>query len=300
MSFSNQIKNEICEVYKMSECCKVCLLYGILSTAKTFNETEIEFLSESNDVAIYFSRLIGKIFKIRVEVDKSILFTHKKEIYQIKISNKNHCKIISDSFNCGKFAEYISQLSLNDDATWAYIKGIFLGGGSISDPQSEYHLEIIFRQKNNAVFAQNMFSSLNLVPKITQRRGLFVVYFKDSSMIEDVLAGINAVKGVLQFMDSKVIKDLRNRLNRRNNCETANMQKTINVAGEQTKAIEYIISKKGIDFLSEDLQRIALFRLNNPEMSLSSMAKELSGEFSKSAIDRRLKKIVEIYKDIIK
>lgn len=284
----------------MSECCKVCLLYGVLSTAKTFTNTEIEFFSESNDVVTYVSKQIGKLFRIKVQINNLSTIKNNKEVYQIKIDDKNLCKIITDSFNCGKYAEYISLLSLNDDATWAYIKGIFLGGGSISDPESEYHLEICFKKKDNAVFAINMFSSLNLSPKIIERRNMFVVYFKDSSMIEDVLAGINAVRSVLQFMDSKVIKDLRNRLNRRNNCETANMQKTINVAGEQTKAIEYIIQKKGIDYLSEDLQKIALFRLNNPEMSLSMMAKELSGEFSKSAIDRRLKKIVEIYKETAK
>ena len=143
-----------------------------------------------------------------------------------------------------------------------------------------------------------MLTSLSLSPKRTKRRETYLVYFKDSTSIEDILTGIGAVKKVLQLMDTKVIKDLRNRLNRRNNCETANMQRTISACAEQVSAIEYIISKRGLEFLSDDLQRIANFRLNNPEMTLSGMAKELSGEFSKSAIDRRLKKIVLTAKEL--
>ena len=168
----------------------------------------------------------------------------------------------------------------------------------MSNPEIEYHLEFIFRSKEKALLTQNMLSTLSLSSKIMLRRQNYVVYCKDSSVIEDILAGIGSVKMALSLMDSKVIKDLRNRINRRNNCETANMQRTISACAEQVSAIEYIISKRGIDFLSDDLQRIANFRLQNPEMTLSNMAKELSGEFSKSAIDRRLKKIVLTAKEL--
>lgn len=299
MSFSNQVKIEIYEAYKMPDSCKAVLLYGIFSAARIYSETEIEILSEAKDIAYYTSKLIGRLYHINIPVLK--LFNseeQKKELYQVKIIDPKICKAICDSFNCGKYSDAVGLISLDESITWAFVKGIFLGCGSVSDPETEYHLEFAFRRKNDAFFAQNMLTSLGFSPKITIRRESYLVYFKDSTSIEDILTGMGAVKHALRLMDSKVLKDLRNRLNRRNNCETANMQKTISAAMEQTKAIRYIITKRGIDYLSEDLQRIAEFRAENPEMSLSAMAKELSGEFSKSAIDRRLKKIVSIAEEI--
>ena len=293
MSFSNEVKIEICETYKMPDDCKAVMLYGIFSAARTYSEDEIELLSETKEVSEYTSKLIGRLYRVNIPVTNPTgTFEHRKELFQLKITDKKICKMICDSFNCGKFADAISMISLDERITWAFIKGIFLECGSVSDPESDYHLEFSFKRKQDAIFAENMMSSLSLLPKRTTRREAHLVYFKDSTSIEDILTGIGAVRHVLQLMDSKVIKDLRNRINRRNNCETANMQRTISACAEQVSAIEYIISKRGIDFLSDDLQRIANFRLENPEMSLSAMAKELSGEFSKSAIDRRLKKII--------
>ena len=299
MSFSNEVKIEICETYKMPEDCKAVMLYGILSVARTYSENEIELLSETKEVSEYTSKLIGRLYHVNVPITTpNTTIEHRKELFQLKISDKKICKIICDSFNCGKFAEAISMISLDEKITWAFIKGIFLSCGSVSGPESDYHLEFSFKRREDAIFAENMLSSLSFTPKRTKRREAHLVYFKDSTSIEDILTGIGAVKKVLQLMDTKVIKDLRNRINRRNNCETANLQRTISACAEQVSAIEYIISKRGIEFLSDDLQKIANFRLQNPEMPLSSMAKEFKGEFSKSAIDRRLKKLVLTAKEI--
>lgn len=299
MSFSNQVKVEICETYKMPDSCKASLLYGLLYSARAYCEREIEFLSECNEVATYFSKLIGRLYRVNVPV--LTLFAskeQKKDLFQVKIDDAKICKTICDSFNCGKFSETISLLSLDEMITWAYIKGVFLGCGSIADPAAEYHLELSFKNKDYAVFTQNMLSSLEFSPKRMVRRENHIVYFKDSTAIEDILTGIGAIKKSLELMDSKVIKDLRNRINRRNNCETANLKKTINVALNQVDCINYIVNKRGMEFLSDDLQKIARFRLENPEMPLSEMTNELNGEFSKSGIDRRLKKIVKIAEEL--
>ncbi|MBE6788232.1 MAG: DNA-binding protein WhiA [Ruminococcaceae bacterium] len=299
MSFSNQVKNEICDAYKMPESCKASLLYGLLCSARIYNENEIEFLSECKEVCIYFSKLLGRLYRYNVDVSRfSENKMQIKELYQVKITDKIACKTICDSFNCGKYSQDIGLISLDEAITWAFIKGIFLGCGSVSDPATDYHLEFTFKEKNHAVFSENMLSSLGFLPKRTMRRDNHIVYFKDSSSIEDILTGMGAIKKSLELMDSKVIKDLRNRINRRNNCETANLKKTIDVAFKQVSAINFIVAKRGMDFLPEDLQSIARFRLDNPEMSLSTMAKELSGEFSKSGIDRRLKKIVQIAEEL--
>ncbi len=298
LSFSNQVKNEICQLYKMPEQCKVVLLYGVLFASRCFNETEIVFLSESPEVSKYVSDLINRIYKQKLSVTELFSVDNKKPLYQIKISDKLLCKEISESFNRGKYAEYISLLSINEDMTWSFIKGLFLSCGSVSSPETDYHLEFYFRDRQTALFSQNMLSSLGFYPKILKRRNEYIVYFKDSSLIEDILAGIGAMKSVLQLMDSKVLKDIRNKINRQTNCETANMRKTISASAQQVKAITYIYQKKGSEFLSDDLKKIADFRLENPNMSLNEMAETLNGEFSKSSIDRRLKKLVLIANDI--
>ncbi len=299
MSFSNEVKSEVCETYKMSEGCKAALLYGFLFDAKKYSESEIELILECKEVAEYILSQISKLY--RINIGEECLFKIdgiRKTLHQIHIKDKIVCKNIYDSFNCGKFAEHISLLSLDESITWAFIKGIFLACGSVSDPESEYHLEFIFKNKSNALTAENMLSSLSLKPKTMLRRGSYVVYFKDSSAIEDILTGIGAVKMVLGFMDLKVIKDLRNRINRQNNCETANLKRTIDVATAQVEAIELIFAKRGIESLSDDMKKIALFRLENPEISLNEMTKLLNGEFSKSGIDRRLKKLVQMAEEI--
>jgi len=299
MSFSNQVKVEICESYKIPDNCKVVLLYGLLRSAKNYNFSLIEFYSECFDVSLYFSKLVKRFFGHKAEVVG--LYEgkgQKKELYRVKIDDKSLCKEIVESFDCDKYSDNISLISLDEEITWSFVKGIFLGCGSITDPEIDYHLEFSFRQKDSAIFSENMLSSLDFNPKRTVRRDNHIVYFKDSSAIEDILTGMGAVKKSLELMDSKVIKDLRNRLNRRNNCETANIKKTVDVAIKQIEAINLIIQKRGMDFLPDDLQKIAMFRLENPEMSLNLMAKEFSGEFSKSGVDRRLKKILQISEEL--
>ncbi len=299
MSFSNQVKIEICEGYKMPDSCKASMLYGLLCSARVYSEKKIEFLSECSEVATCFSKLIGRLYRINIPVLTFIASREqKKDLFLVKIDDQKVCKMICDSYNCEKFSEIIGLLSLDESITWAYIKGLFLGCGSIADPNSEYHLEFSFKNKDNAIFAQNMLNALEFSPKAMARRENFIVYFKDSGAIEDILTGIGAIKKSLELMDSKVIKDLRNRINRRNNCETANMKKTIDVALNQVNSINYIITKRGINFLDDDLQKIANYRLENPEMSLNQLTEQVNGEFSKSGIDRRLKKIVKIAEDL--
>lgn len=298
LSFSNQVKNEICQFHKIPEPCKVVLLYGILTAARCFSETEIEFLSESPEVSKYASDLISRIYKQKLFATELFSGDNKKTLYQIKITDKKLCKEIIESFNRGKYAEYVNLISINEEITWSFIKGLFLSCGSVSSPETDYHLEFYFRNRQNALFSQNMLSSLGFNAKILKRRSEYIVYFKDSSSIEDILAGIGAMKSVLQLMDSKVIKDIRNKINRQTNCETANIKKTVSASAQQIKAITSIYQKKGAEFLSDDLRIIADFRLENPDMSLNEMTKKFNGEFSKSSIDRRLKKLVLIADEI--
>lgn len=297
MSFSNDVKKEICSVYKLTQPCKAILLYGALSASRTFTDKRIELLSESKEVAYYIGELITKIFNKKIFINQ-VSETKGKILFQIKIEDNFLCKEISESYDIGVYSEYVNLLALDENITWSFIKGVFLTSGSVNDPEADYHLEFTLKTKKQANFVENMLSSLGLNFKISQRRNQFIVYCKDSTYIEDSLTGIGAVKSVLKLMDSKLIKDLRNRINRKNNCETANMQKVISAAALQVDAINLIYLKKGSEFLSDDLKKVADCRLNNPDLSLNELVEILNNEFSKSGLDRRLKKLINIANEI--
>ena len=148
MSFSNQVKIEVCEGYKMPDSCKASMLYGLLCAARSFTEDKIEFLSECSEVATCFSKLLGRLYKINVPVVTIFASKEqKKDLYFVRIDSPKVCKMICDSYNREQFSETIGLLSLDESITWAYIKGLFLGCGSISDPNAEYHLEFSFKNK---------------------------------------------------------------------------------------------------------------------------------------------------------
>ena len=142
----------------MQEPYKVALLYGLLIASRNFNEFEIEFLSESPEVSKYFIDLINRLYKHKLSITELFAKDNKKPLYQVRILNKFLCKEISESFNRGKYAEYINLLSINEDITWNFIKGLFLSCGSVSAPETDYHLEFYFKDKRSALFSQNMFS----------------------------------------------------------------------------------------------------------------------------------------------
>ena len=146
MSFSNQVKIEICEGYKMPDSCKASMLYGLLCSARAYSERKIEFLSECSEVATCFSKLIGRLYHINIPVVTIFASKEqKKDLYFVKIDDSKVCKMICDSFNCEKFSDTIGLLSLDEAITWAFIKGLFLGCGSVADPNAEYHLEFSFK-----------------------------------------------------------------------------------------------------------------------------------------------------------
>lgn len=298
MSFSNKVKEELCLTVKSTKECKAIQLYGGLLGCKLFTDNQIEFSSEFEYVLEYFSDIIFRLYKYKITPLKLIDTIYKKPLYTLSLTKPEVCKQISYSFDCGEYSELVSLAEIDEKIAWNFIKGIFLSCGSVSAPQTEYHLEFCFNNKNSALLLKDCLEALGYTPKYAQRRENFIIYFKDSTSIEDILTGMGAVKNSLELMDTKVLKDIRNKVNRKNNCETANLKKTINVAIEQINAINKVVSKYGIDYFTDDYKKVIEIRIKNPEISLNEMSKLLDGELSKSAINRRLQKIYQMAKEL--
>ncbi len=176
----------------------------------------------------------------------------------------------------------------------AFLRGLFLKSGSINDPEKMYHLEIAAGSRNFAIRLKEILTSYQLRAKIVDRKGHSVVYLKDSSQIADFLALIQANVSLFSLENTMVVKDVRNTVNRRVNCETANIKKTVSASISQIEAIEYIRDHIGFEKLPVSLQEIARLRLENPDDSLQDLGEKLNPPVGKSGVNHRLRKLKKI------
>ena len=180
----------------------------------------------------------------------------------------------------------------------SYLRGVFLGCGSVSDPQRIYHMEFTTTDIDYAKRIMKLLVSYDIPAKIIPRKNLQVVYVKDSEKIADVLNLTGAHNALLQMESIKVNKQMRNDVNRLVNCETANLSKTVNTSERQIESINYILETKGLDYLPENLREIAILRKENFDMSLKELGEIMTKPLGKSGVNHRLKKIEEIAEDL--
>ena len=181
-----------------------------------------------------------------------------------------------------------------DDKKKAFIRGSFLGAGSINNPKNSYHLEIVLSNENNLKVLQEILNKFEIHTKELITKSRYSVYIKEGEEISKLLALIGANKAVMQFEDIRIQKEMRGKVNRIVNCETANLNKTINAAIEQIAAIKKLQTDGRFNKLDDNLKEIAILRVENPDMSLVELGKLLKEPVGKSGVNYRLKKIMEI------
>lgn len=179
----------------------------------------------------------------------------------------------------------------------AFMRGVFLSCGWVNDPKKEYHLEFCTYYKSLANDLDHFLKALSLNPKQVERKSEYVVYFKESEQIEDLLHLMGATVAAFSLMDVKVERHVRNNVNRKVNCETANITKTVDASSMQLEAIQNLIKKVGMEGLPPNLRVVAQARIDNPESSLSELCEILGNTISRSGVNHRLKKIVDMAKE---
>lgn len=313
MTFTEKVKNEILTSNINQPCCQVSALSAFIRGAGnllvsngnigfelvTENETSINFFAE------IISTLYGKGLKIKKIEDK---FT-KKSKYFTSIIDKNSTQILID---LGIITESLdgAQINLgvdkylveNDCCKKAYIKGAFLGSGSVTVPSEKvnsstsYHLEFLFTKYQTASSVCEILSGLGFFPKLTERKDSFIVYFKNGDEISDLLFFMGAKKACFELKEIIVKKVMNNDTNRKRNCDMGNINKQIEASIKQVDNINLIIETIGLDKLPKTLQQACLLRLDNRESTLEEMSK-ISG-LSKSCLNHRFRKIAEIAKNL--
>lgn len=292
MSFSSEIKDKISAIKNECTYCNISELSAIIRYSGKINNSSIVVTTENESVAKCVLRLIKESFGIDIDYE----YKEKSRFFEIDITDEGVYDNICDSLMF--FEDKDDSITPFECCRASYIRGAFLGGGSISDPKKSYHLEFATRYSPEADRLKDMLKSLGVGAKITKRKGLFVVYIKDYSGIADVVGLIGDANSALLIYNISIEKDVRNSINRQMNCENANMDKVADAYKKHLAAIEKIKRTIGIDKLPESLQEIAEVRIMYPEDSLKMLGERLISPIGKSGVNHRLNRIVEIAENI--
>ncbi len=290
MTFCAECKQDIIENYRFAGCCNSAHLYGILSFCKAFSKERVCISSEYDFVV---NHVLCVLTEFGISKDKCELSKSKRD-YQINIYDDNTIdRLLVDFGYSGD--EYSFRLN-NDNFVCesckaAFLAGSFLACGTITSPELGYHMEFTTHKKNLFNDFLRLTEEAGFEPKTTSRSSSYVMYFKNSEQIEDVLTFLGAYDASLKLMDTKIYKDVKNKVNRRMNCDNANLDKAIDAANSDKLIIEEIIRIKGKDYLSDELGTVAKLRLENPELSLTELGQLLPEKLSKSGVNHRLRKI---------
>lgn len=295
MSFSSDVKKELCSIEDMNDCCRRAEAYGLLYFGRAFGTEDISIMTDYEFVAERYKQAIS--FLVQTQPDVSVSKSGK---YTVSVNNiDDRLDILNELGYSGKerTMRLLTSNIENDECCFgAFIRGVFLSCGIITDPKKEYHLEFDVAYLSKSRDLSDMFEDFPVVPKISDRNGVNLVYFKDSSHIEDILTVMGAQLSVLSLINEKIYKDVRNKVNRKVNCDKANIKKTCEAATEQIRAIEKIKEKNMLDEIPAELKELALLRLDNPEMSLSELGANLTVPITRSGVNHRLKKLIDISK----
>lgn len=293
-TFSNTAKEELCRVPVGRKCCALAECYGLLLYCNTFSPQEIRLITENRALVTRLPRLFRRAFGITLGAPARREGRATK--YVFTLTDRDKIRRIFDAFGLTGsklVAHHINLAVLEEECCRAsFLRGAFLAGGSVTDPTKRYHLELVTDHFNVSRQTYSLLLEMGFEPKESSRAGNFIVYFKQSSAIEDFLTLIGAPVAAMELMALKVEKDMRNAVNRKVNCDTANVSKTVEAAMQQIEAIEKIERTTGLDALPHKLRETARLRLNNPEMSLSELA--AAAGMTKSCLSHRMRKLIEI------
>lgn len=282
MSFSAEVKEELSKVnnFKNKDLISGELLGYILTGNTRANENIVEYVTENE---FNIERLYKILFNLNLEYDPDV----KGKCY---VANIKKNELLDD----------IMSLNLNasEDFYKSVVKGAFLGAGSINEPNKQYHLEIVFEEKSNAEYIQNICKEYSIHLKILESKNKYYLYIKEGEEISRFLAFIGANKAVLEFEDIRITREIKNNVNRLVNCETANLNKVVNASVNQINDIKLIQNLKKFEELPDYLKEIAIIRLENPDASLKTLGELLDKPIGKSGVNHRLQKIHEIAEEL--
>lgn len=292
MSFSTGVKDELLAEQVLSPCCNHAQAYGLLLFGKAFNARTMTFTSEYSPAAQQYAEALMNFCGVCVTVQQG---ANRMNTVLVR-SAADRLKVL-DAFghSQGEISLRINRANLNADCCFgAFIKGAFLSCGTVTSPDKNYHLEFVVNHTKLSADLHALLNEVGFSPKCVTRNAYHVLYFKDSESIEDILTLIGATNASLEIMSTKMEKDLRNHANRRTNFDIANIGRIVKAGEGQRDAVEKIARTIGLDSLPEPLRKIATIRRDNPDATLDQIRDLLDEPISRSGVNHRLRRLIEI------
>ncbi|OPL07420.1 MAG: sporulation regulator WhiA [delta proteobacterium ML8_F1] len=309
MSFTSKIKNDLSKITQDSRKCQKAELSGIIRSSgivemEGFHRVNLTIRTENAAVARMVFIFFKKIYNLHTELlIKRGSGVKRGNLYEMTLEGGEEILLdLGIIANLEEFLKVVNQVPEGifeeESCLRAYIRGVFLGCGSVSNPEKSYHLEFSLHSEAYAGSLMETLNGYDLGAKMIPRKTGFIVYIKESEKIVDLLNIIGAHTALLDFENVRILKDMRNRVNRLVNCETANLNKTVNAAYNQIAMIKALDEYMGLDQLPEGLRLLAELRLENPDMSLKELGEAMDPAVGKSGVNHRFKKMENLLKAI--
>ena len=298
MSFAYDVKAELCKAPLSRGCCAVAEGCGVLLYASAFSAGEVRIVTENDEFAARLPRLFQKAFGVKFD---ELPEEKKGGKLVLRIMREDKLDAIWRALGYDRRAHFALHLNFalleEECCRAAFLRGAFLSGGSVTDPQKRYHLELATSHVQAGREVEALLRDMGFEPKNVMRQGSFVTYFKSSEHIADLLTLIGAPGRALEIVSAKIEKEMRNTVNRRVNCDAANLDKTVMAAYEQVEAFTRLTESGAIGELPVKLQEVAVARLLQPELTLSELAATFDPPLTKSCLNHRIRKLMKIAKE---
>ena len=311
MSFSGSVKEELLGCIDNARHCRIAEVAAVLAfdgeiVRLPSGEIDLRVSSENESLVRKYFTLLEKTFTMRNSVSIDDRITKKNNRFVVELEEPDSAvkilqavKLLGNDRTPQVSDALVNQMVVQRNCCRrAFIRGAFLCAGSISDPEKFYHFEIVCGSKAKAVQLMELIQSFEVDAKIVQRKKYYVVYVKEGAQIVELLGIMGAGVSLMNLENVRILKDMRNTVNRKVNCETANINKTVNAAVKQVEDILYIRDTAGLDSLPENLEETALLRLEYPQASLKELGALLSTPVGKSGINHRLRKICSMANEL--
>lgn len=313
MSFSNSMKSDLSRVISERKCCLFSELASMIKTNGVITEglngeSILRLITENVNVAKRMYSFVKEAFKIH----PGVIIRKSKKLKEHNVFIVSIDRIMDDN----KIPQELAQLVLSETKSTpfkknkelfknicckkSYLRGIFLGVGSITNPNNYYHVEIVFKDDDFANSIKKMLAKFQINAKVTKRKSSYIVYIKEADQICDFLNIIGAHKALLDIENIRILKDMRNSVNRIVNCETANLSKIVDASVRHVSSINFLKEINELDRLPKPLYEVACKRLKYPDYSLKELGITLVPTVGKSGVNHRLKKIDEIAQEFQK
>lgn len=304
MSFTAEVKEELSRVLPKRACCPKTELAALVRVEGTLHVTgreryRLEIATETAPVARKTIKLLHELYGLKTELTVRRSLLHKANNYLITVPSQpklaqalNELGILDDSLRLTY--GIAPRLVKKDCCAISYLRGVFLGGGFVADPHGDFHFELTAETSQMAEDLVVLMRRFEVEARVTRRRGLYAVYLKGAEPIVTFLALVGAHRALLRTEDVRIIKSMRNEVNRLVNAETANLQKTADAAIEQVSDIRHLAETRGLASLPPALRELAELRLQHPDVSLRELGELADPPLSKSAVYHRIRRIEEL------